>query len=273
MINIKDRLPDLKENLYNQNNAEHNETTIEELDNELAYKPLSGPMKYLLKMYFNIHLQLQDIENYLIEMKSMTSAEHINDFKQEEFSRLRCESIKIANNILKKFKKLENNLPQPDDFSTLARMKRGLYYGFFQQYIMLWSRNEQFLMDFEQKMKKKLQIQSQILNCNLSDDDIENLIENKNTNLFMSNILQNIETERRNLQEIQERFEDLKKLEKSIAEVHNLFITLQTLVAEQGDTIQRIEHHFDATHNCLETATVELKLAIKMKKHFRCCCC
>ncbi|KAI8127881.1 Syntaxin-4 [Lucilia cuprina] len=277
MIKIKDRLPDFKKNLQIQDVDKElsNYEVIVEEEPELEYKPYNGPVGNLLKRYLYIHVNIKEIENLLLNMKSMTTAEHINNFNQKEFNKLRADSIKIGNDIIKRFKKLESKLPDPEDSSTLARMKRTLYFGFFQQYILLWSKNEQFLMDFEQKLKKRLQMQSQILNCNLSNDDIETLIENKNTNLFMSNILQDTETERKTLQELQDRFEDLKKLEKSITEVHNLFISLQTLVAEQGDAIQRIETHFNAARDYIEDATRTIEIVEKMKKQRCCriCCC
>lgn len=85
-----------------------------------------------------------------------------NKFSEKDFNKIRCQCLKIGNDITKKFKKLESKLPLDDDFSTLARMKRWLYFGFFHQYVTLWSKNEQFLMDLEKKSRKKLQIQSQI---------------------------------------------------------------------------------------------------------------
>ncbi|XP_065364698.1 syntaxin-4-like [Calliphora vicina] len=270
---IKERLTDLKKSLQihdSSNDLSKFEVAEDEEEVELEYKPYNGPMGHVLKKYLYIHQQLREIESHLLNMKSMTTAEKMNNFNPKDFNKIRSESIKIGNDIIKKFKKLESKLPDQEDFSALARMKRLLYFGFFQQYVIIWTKNEQFLLEFEQKLKKKLQMQSQILNCNLSDDEIETLIENKNTNLFKSNILQDTETERKTLQEIQDRFEDLKKLEKSITEVHNLFISLQTLVAEQGDKIQVIETHFDATRNYVEEAIEVLKTAEKIQKK-RCC--
>lgn len=54
------------------------------------------------------------------------------------------------------------NLPKEDDFTTLARMKRWLYYGFFQHYVLIWSKNEDFFQEYEQKLRNNLKKQSQI---------------------------------------------------------------------------------------------------------------
>lgn len=85
-----------------------------------------------------------------------------NLFLEKEFDKLRSDSVKIGHDVIKRLKKLESSLPAASDFTALARMKRLLYYGFFQQYVTIWTHKEQFLTDFEQKLKKKLQIQSQI---------------------------------------------------------------------------------------------------------------
>lgn len=49
--------------------------------------------------------------------------------------------------------------------------------------------------------------------------------------------------ERQTLRDLMDRFNELKKLEKSIEDVHALFMRIQTLVMEQSETIQRVEFH------------------------------
>lgn len=61
-----------------------------------------------------------------------------------------------------KFQMLEMNLPPPDVFTTLARMKRILYYSLFQKYIDVWTETEQFLQEYEANVKRALRAQSKV---------------------------------------------------------------------------------------------------------------
>lgn len=63
---------------------------------------------------------------------------------------------------MNKFQTLETNLPQSDDFTTLARMKRILYYGLFQKYVEIWTEMEEFLQEYENNLKRTLRTQSRI---------------------------------------------------------------------------------------------------------------
>lgn len=88
---------------------------------------------------------------------------------------------------------------------------------------------------------------------------------------------------------------ELEKFEKSIEEVHLLFIRLQTLIVDQvscllwktmqnvlkkyiyflykGSTIQRIENHFNNARDYTEIAAEELKQAEELKNSNRSVCC
>lgn len=68
---------------------------------------------------------------------------------------------------MSKFQSIETTLPPENDYTTLARMKRSLYYGFFQRYVIIWSKNDEFFNEYEQKLKKNLQMQSQICKWSL----------------------------------------------------------------------------------------------------------
>lgn len=59
-------------------------------------------------------------------------------------------------------KKLEKTLPASNDFSTLARMKRIHFYCVKDDFAKSWSEQEQFLLQYEEKMKKDLMRQARL---------------------------------------------------------------------------------------------------------------
>ena len=67
---------------------------------------------------------------------------------------------------------------------------------------------------------------------------------------------------RQTLADIEARHEDIMKLEKSIKEVHDLFVDMATLIEKQGDKIDSIENHVMNTRSCVEKAVEQTSKAL-----------
>jgi len=81
--------------------------------------------------------------------------------------------------------------------------------------------------------------------------------------------LQETEKERQLLREMMERFNELRRLEKSIEEVHALFMRIQTLVLEQSEVIQRVEFHAQQATLYVDKGADELDQAEQHQKRAR----
>ncbi|XP_017486772.1 PREDICTED: syntaxin-4-like, partial [Rhagoletis zephyria] len=222
--------------------------------------------------YSEIRVQLAQISANLETMNRMVQTINIRNFNEKEMDELRTQNLKMGNQLMNKFKEFKSNMPPENDFTLEARMKRTLFYGLYQSYIQIWTKNEEFLQLYERKLKKNLEIHSKIMNCNSTEEEIEELIANKTTNLFVGNILEETENERRTLRDLMDRFNELKKLEKSIEDVHALFLRIQTLVMEQSETINRVEfvaqqatHFVDKGQHKLKKAETLKQKALKKK--------
>lgn len=66
-----------------------------------------------------------------------------------------------------------------------------------------------------------------------------------------------------------DRFNELRKLEKSIEDVHALFMRIQTLVMEQSETIQRVEFHANQATLYTEKGGTELDKANEYREKAR----
>ncbi|XP_075159305.1 syntaxin-4-like isoform X2 [Haematobia irritans] len=237
-----------------------------ELETEFVIIPPKPAVDALLKVYSEILREFDIIRNNLILMKDMIAAKNARSFNEREFFKIRQSSIQTGSTIMTQFQTLETNLPSPNDFSTLARMKRILYYGLFQKYVDIWTETEQFLQDYENNIKNTLKMQSKILDIELNEEDIETLVSNKQTNLYACNILEDTEHARKTLDALTKRLGDLKRLEKSLAEVHEIFLRVQRMVFEQGVVIQSIEKHYLDAQDYVEEARVEITHANTLHK-------
>ncbi|KAI8340274.1 t-SNARE [Chlamydoabsidia padenii] len=77
------------------------------------------------------------------------------------------------------------------------------------------------------------------------------------------------------LSEVQNRHDDIKKIEKTIVELHQLFMDMQMLVEQQGETINQIEEHAETTAAHLEEGNKFVSKAIssaRATRHKKWCC-
>lgn len=59
-------------------------------------------------------------------------------------------------------KDLEAELPIEDDGSVIARVKRLHFYSVREDFLNVWKQHEQFLLDYEEKIKRTVQRQAKI---------------------------------------------------------------------------------------------------------------
>ncbi|XP_037726801.1 syntaxin-4 [Drosophila subpulchrella] len=223
----------------------------------------------ILNPYTEIRQQLAQIACNLEAMNRMSQTINLRTFNENELDELHSKNLRLGNTLMTRFKDFKTNLPAENDYSLEARMKRTLFYGLHQTFINLWHKNELFLQNYETKVKKNLRLHTKIINSEASEQEIELLIENKTTKLFVDNFLQETEKERQVLREMMDRFNELRRLEKSIEEVHALFMRIQTLVLEQSEVIQRVEFHAQQATLYVDKGADELDQAEQHQKRAR----
>lgn len=76
-----------------------------------------------------------------------------------------------------------------------------------------------------------------ITNSNYTDEQIEEMLDEGNTAVFAKGILDQERMARDDLNRLQDRHDEFIKLERSIREVHDMFVDLADLVAQQGRNI------------------------------------
>ncbi|XP_073834149.1 syntaxin-4-like [Musca autumnalis] len=256
---VKDRLKELK-----------NIEDVSEVDGvvRVDFEVQKGPsfIEPLIKLYSEILSEFEEMRTNTDTLKSMLEAQNAHLFNEDEFNKVRQQNLKLSNRIIGRFKKLESKLPKEKDFRTKARMQRALYYGYFHLYALLWERHEEIHQKYDQQLRKNLQTQSKILNYNLTEEEIETLIEHGQVNLLMGNILADTEATKKQLQDLENRLDELLKLEKSISEVHGLFLRLQNVVVEQGEIMQRIETHFENACEYVGEGARQIKIAAALRQ-------
>ncbi|GAA54725.1 syntaxin, partial [Clonorchis sinensis] len=74
---------------------------------------------------------------------------------------------------------------------------------------------------------------------------------------------------KQSLADIEARHQDIMKLEKSIKELHDMFMDMAMLVESQGEMIDRIEYNVEQAVDYIESAKADTKKAVKYQSSAR----
>ncbi|KAG0212172.1 Plasma membrane t-SNARE, secretory vesicle fusion [Mortierella sp. GBA30] len=114
------------------------------------------------------------------------------------------------------------------------------------------------------KYQGRMERQYKIVRPDATPQEIAQAMESDNQQIFAQSVLQSTRygDANRALREVQSRHDDIKKIEKTILELHQLFIDMETLVTEQAEVLNTIEENTQQTDVHLETGNKEVDVAI-----------
>ncbi|RTG89657.1 syntaxin 1A [Schistosoma bovis] len=82
-------------------------------------------------------------------------------------------------------------------------------------------------------------------------------------------IMTDTQQAKQSLADIEARHQDIMKLEKSIKELHDMFMDMAMLVESQGEMIDRIEYNVEQAVDYIESAKADTKKAVKYQSSAR----
>jgi len=104
----------------------------------------------------------------------------------------------------------------------------------------LWTEYNNQQVDYRDRSKDLLKRRCRIVNADISEDEIETMLDEGKTQMFNASILEDTTKAREQLNELKDRRDDLIKLEIAIGEIHDLFLEMAALVAQQEDLVCNI---------------------------------
>lgn len=130
---------------------------------------------------------------------------------------------------------------------------------------------------YKSDMKNKVKRQVQIVKPDASEAEIDAVMRSGDPgSIYKSAILQGGAAE--SITDVflhcQDKYQDVLKLEQSVAELHQMFLDLALLVEQQGELLDQIDHQVRTAANYVEQGNQEVQKAIKYQKaHRKKMCC
>ncbi|KAM9840253.1 uncharacterized protein ACBR49_015651 [Aulostomus maculatus] len=121
-------------------------------------------------------------------------------------------------------------------------------------------------MSHRENCKAQIQRHMGIVGREVTGEEVEDMIEQGQWNIFSDNIIAEGKTARSALSQIEKRHQELLDLETRIQGIHEIFLDIALLVEEQGPMLDSIQTNVQKTDEGIQDAIVKLGRA---KRHDR----
>lgn len=122
-------------------------------------------------------------------------------------------------------------------------------------------------MSHRENCKAQIQRQMEIVGREVTGEEVEEMIEKGQWNIFNDNIVVEGKTARSALFQIEKRHQELVDLETRIKGIHEIFLDIAVLVEEQGPMLDSIQTNVQKTDEGIQEALVKLGRAKRHDKN------
>lgn len=119
-------------------------------------------------------------------------------------------------------------------------------------------------MSHRENCKAQIQRQMEIVGREVTGEEVEEMIEKGQWNIFNDNIVTEGRTARSALSQVEKRHQELLDLESRIKGIHEIFLDIALLVEEQGSMLDSIQNNVQKTDAVMKEVLFKLG---KAKRH------
>ncbi|XP_026993438.1 syntaxin-4 isoform X1 [Tachysurus fulvidraco] len=212
--------------------------------------------------------KVSELEN---KQKTVLGVPLPEESMKKELQTLRDEIKVLATQIQKKMKSIEPKKTDEDGkyVPINIRMQRTQHAVLSRDFIESMSYCNTIQANYRDRNVERIQRQLKITGNNVTDEQLESMLESGQTDVFTQNILADAQATKQALNEIESRHDEILKLEKSIRDLHDMFQYLAMEVEAQGEMVNRIENNILTSTNYVEKAVEDTAQAVVSHKKAR----
>ncbi|XP_049494637.1 syntaxin-4 isoform X2 [Panthera onca] len=189
---------------------------------------------------------------------------------KQDLQNLRDEIKQLGREIRAQLKEPQKEEADENYNSVNTRMKKTQHGVLSQQFVELINKCNLMQSEYREKNVERIRRQLKITNAGMvSDEELEQMLDSGQSEVFVSNILKDTQVTRQALNEISARHSEIQQLERSIRELHEIFTFLATEVEVQGEMINRIEKNILSSADYVERGQEHVKMALENQKKAR----
>ncbi|RIA87796.1 t-SNARE [Glomus cerebriforme] len=257
------------------------EIPMERIESESQAGPSTGGGGQSLGEFFKEVNAIQEMIRNIKENMSGIEALHkrtlvtVTDDESSRMSRqldlLISETSRIAGQISNKLALMEQNnkvLPTGQD---QTQMRLSHHATLAKSFIDTMTTYRRMQMENEKKYKERIVRQFRIVKPDVTQQDIDQLLNEESGPIFTSQILSKTQSEqsRAILTEVQDRQRDIIRIEKSIAELNKMFSEVQALVLEEDNKVKKMTEATNAIQDDDNQEEQVTRTTMKVKKKWK----
>lgn len=292
---MKDRLEELRLQIKaNQHRRQDNSFTQSEEDEPISLtghwpQAVLFETEPLLEKFLDEAKHIRDkLDDLEAEVKKFSQHQRNLVATMRRFSVMKKESsltrdIKLqAEHLRKKLDALSKQVKLTEAelgvLAATARIQRAQHDALFRRFQEVMRQYNDSLLSKQEKCKQFIIRQLEISGREVSEEEVENMVEQGKWDVFNENILVDVKITRSQLSEIEQRHKELLTLENNMKDLRELFLDVFMLVEEQGAQIDNIQANVEKTQDYMMVCTEKFKMAVRYRKknplrRLCCCCC
>ncbi|XP_015515597.1 syntaxin-1A-like [Neodiprion lecontei] len=176
-----------------------------------------------------------------------------------------------ATRVQKKLKDMEKEITLVEDLSVETakegpihmRIKILQYSTMSRLFGEVMREYNESLLRYQEKYTSLLYQQKLLTQKQCTNEEFQEMLDSKETDLFVDNILQDTSAVRQQLSDLQTRHEEFLKIEKSIVEVRDMFVEMAFLVEKQSERLNCVEYFAGIATDNVDNGRFDLSKAEK----------
>ncbi|XP_076616982.1 syntaxin-4 [Chaetodon auriga] len=236
----------------------------EEKDNEAFFKKVHEIHEGL----HNLKRMVSELEN---KQKTVLGVALPEESMKKELQTLREEIKTLAGQIQRKLKSIESKKGDEDGkyVSINVRMQRTQHGVLSKEFVELMGHCNTIQAQYRDRNVERIQRQLKITGTNVTDEELDSMLESGQTDVFTQNILIDAKATKQALNEIESRHDEILKLERSIRDLHDMFQYLAMEVEAQGEMVNQIENNIKQSTDYVERAKENTEKAVTYQQKAR----
>jgi len=189
-----------------------------------------------------------------------------------ELEELMDQTGDLSQKIRGALKKMEaSHEKETDRSSAEARIRLNMQGSLSRKFMEIMGEYQDMQKRYKSRYRERVARQYKIVNPSANQEEINQVLEGgEGKSVFADKILTASHAAARNaLADIQEKHQDILKLERSLEELHQLFVDMSILVESQGELLNQIEYSVEQSVSYVEKGVENLDKAAKYQKSYR----
>nr|XP_055051874.1 syntaxin-1A isoform X2 [Misgurnus anguillicaudatus] len=186
-----------------------------------------------------------------------------NPETQAELEELMTDIKKLAYEVHSKLNNIKQTVEHEETVNL--RIRKNQHSILSCKFVEVMSDYNAIQSDYRERCKGHIQRQLEI-RINTTDVDLESMLESGSPSVFTSGIVTESSITEQAVKEIELRHSEIISLEKSLHELHEMFMQMAMLIESQGKLMNNIEISVSCAQDYVEKAKETTKAAIKVQK-------